>query len=662
MRSKVATVVGAVELVAGLTIAAAPPASAATTLTWTGAGGDANWSTAANWNPAQVPATNDILVFPATAAQKSNTNDLPANTAFDIIEFDGGGYSLGGAPAVVAHVAQISSTAVSNTITLPLTINSAIGNSATSDSVLTFAGPITLPNAGTLVGNNGSIVISGGTSGPGGFSENASGSGPKTVMSGSDTNTAPTAWLGGTLVVNGTHVSSPIFFSGGLLSGTGTAGPVDVQAGQEQLPGVLSAGDPVGTLRTGNLHFNPATPGTVALGVELAGAGPGQADRVQVAGTVTITDGTELVVFPDFTPPIGQKFTIIDNDGTDPVQGTFDGLSENSIFQAGSSFFALTYRGGDGNDVVLTAVNPPPPSILTAPGSGGGPNVRAFGGRSLSFFAPGGGSGGAYVTAGDLDGDGVDEIVVGSGAGVPSQVYIYSADGTLRSSFAPYQNFTGGVSVAIGDVTGDGTPDIITGPGPGTGPIVSVFNQVGGRSAAFFAYDTRFLGGVNVATGDLNGDGVDEIVVGAGSGGGPHVRIFSGSGSPQGLGFFAYDPRFAGGVSVATGDLDGDGASEVITGAGAGGGPHVRTFAGDGTPLGGGFFAYSDRFFGGVTVGSFPDFPRGHDDIVTGVGPGGGPNVKGFLPDGSTLFSVFAYDAGFTGGVRVAGALLNAPQ
>jgi uncharacterized repeat protein (TIGR01451 family) len=128
------------------------------------------------------------------------------------------------------------------------------------------------------------------------------------------------------------------------------------------------------------------------------------------------------------------------------------------------------------------------------------------------------------------------------------------------------------------DGNGDGLDEIVTGAGPGGGPHVLVFDMAGGRPttlASFYAYDPAFGGGVYVACGDLDGDGRAEVVTGAGGGGGPHVRAFSfpvTGGVIEIASFFAYDPLFGGGVRVATADVDGDGVSEIITAAGPGGG------------------------------------------------------------------------------------------
>ena len=135
--------------------------------------------------------------------------------------------------------------------------------------------------------------------------------------------------------------------------------------------------------------------------------------------------------------------------------------------------------------------------------------------------------------------------------------------------------------VAAADVDGDGRADIITGAGPGGGPHVRVFSGVDLHEIdSFYAYIPTFAGGVYVAAGDVDGDGHADIITGAGAGGGPHVRVFSGVDLHELASFFACDPTFAGGVHVAAGDIDEDGRVDVITGAGPGGDPHVKAFSG----------------------------------------------------------------------------------
>src|SRR5205814_1435174 len=154
---------------------------------------------------------------------------------------------------------------------------------------------------------------------------------------------------------------------------------------------------------------------------------------------------------------------------------------------------------------------------------------------------------------------------------------------------------------------GDGVLDIVTAAGPGGGPHVKVFDGATGFTIAspvsdFFAYDAPFRGGVYVAAGDVNGDGFPDVITGAGTGGGPHVKVFDGLTGAVIYSFFAYDAAFRGGVTVAAGDVDGDGHADIITGAGPGGGPHVEVFSGATGARIRSFFAYSRSFTGGVFV------------------------------------------------------------
>ena len=119
------------------------------------------------------------------------------------------------------------------------------------------------------------------------------------------------------------------------------------------------------------------------------------------------------------------------------------------------------------------------------------------------------------------------------------------------------------------------------------------------------AYDLSFFGGVRVAATDgfTTGGTFKEgtVITGAGPGGGPHVRTFNAFGGPL-TSFFAYDTSFTGGVYVSAGDLNGNGQNQIVTGPGAGGTPQVRVFNLQTSQLLNTFNAYDANFHGGVFV------------------------------------------------------------
>lgn len=247
--------------------------------------------------------------------------------------------------------------------------------SATSNArTVTFSGPISgsgIPSLDTFEGDYHVAITSTSntTSVPAGSYKSVDGAQTLTDSSPSENIIVP--W--GTLVVNGSR-GNVILSTGAVLKGSGTVGDLLVQGTAALKPGASP-----GCINTGNLTLA----GTYEA--ELGGLTVcTQYDQTNVTGTVNLTGGTLSVVrYDNMVPRLNNSFTIIKNDGSDAVTGTFTGLAQGATVTADGITYTVSYTGGDGNDVVLTVTGVS--SSLGAPNTGFAQLVRS--GAILPIFA-----------------------------------------------------------------------------------------------------------------------------------------------------------------------------------------------------------------------------------------------------------------------------------
>ena len=355
----------------------------------------------------------------------------------------------------------------------------------------------------------------------------------------------------------------------------------------------------------------------------LAGSNSTQMAVVQLQNDVTFN--------PLPPPPVPKPPTKVANPTTDgsllaisgagPLGVAYPAITKTGQYNTGQqidveSFAAYRFFVGSFAGTVRTVTadvdgdTVPDYVVVTGPGTtttfavinGANPNQFLIP-PTLPFFGSESFTGGAYVSAGDLDGDARAEVVVSADQGGGPRVTVFSmttpgSGPIIKLDFLGIDdaNFRGGARTAVGDVNGDGIPDLAVAAGAGGGPRVALYNGTTLFTTQdkivndFFAFNPALRDGVNLAIGDINGDGYGDMVFGAGSGGAPRVLIASGQqvllnlnnalSSPLANFFVAGNSTDRGGVRVAVKSIDGDNKADLVTGSAPGQSALVRVYRG----------------------------------------------------------------------------------
>ncbi|MGI8882990.1 MAG: FG-GAP-like repeat-containing protein [Pyrinomonadaceae bacterium] len=488
--------------------------------TWDGGGGDNNWGTAANWVGDIAPVAADDLVFPATATQLNTNNNFFFFTNFNSLTIEGGDYTIGGNPfslrngLIVKGGTQAINTAIS--------LSAAQTFTAAQNSITTIA---VLSNGSfALVFDGAGLFGIGLISGSGSLTRNGSGG---TLLASASNFSGAIFVNGGAFVVDANIPNSPVTvnaketFNGNVLGlnnfglsgfgGTGTVGTTNVTSG------VISAGtitSPTGILNISNgLTFS-------ANGIYLnkiggATAGADGYDQLNVRGAVNLNNARLEIVplssfgFGNFRAAIGDTFVILNNDGTDVINGTFLNAPEGAVFGAAlNTAYRITYRGGDGNDIAITRVNR---ANFDFDGDGKS-DVSVFRpsntvwyellSRNENFSAQQFGLSEDKIVPADYDGDTKTDIAVFR----PSNGVWYQLRSSDNTFYIVQFGLNGDIPVP-NDFDGDGKADLAV-----FRPSNSTWYQLRSLGNQFFAQQFG-ISADKPLVGDFNGDGIGDLAV-----------------------------------------------------------------------------------------------------------------------------------------------------
>jgi hypothetical protein len=317
--------------------------SFAVTRTWTGAT-SANWSDPTNWSPAGVPDVSDTLVLGSNNSQHSDmNNDLPPGTRIGPISIPVlSSFSISGNPLVLTGSVTGDSFARWNA-DLKMEADVTLPGIAFSGALDVNGHAVTLHLHPTQQFNSPPALISGPISGTGSLTIN----GTRFKITQASTFSG-TFHVQNVCELDASMPNANVIVEFGELDGNGTIGNLSSGAGDVS-PGV-NPFPQFGILHTKSLSLDGGYVANVGFFNPIS-------DKLDVTGTVRLSGPLFPVLgIPVTPPPLGREVVIIENDGSDPVVGTFQGLPEGGLILADGYTMRISYQGGDGNDVTLTDI------------------------------------------------------------------------------------------------------------------------------------------------------------------------------------------------------------------------------------------------------------------------------------------------------------------
>jgi hypothetical protein len=257
-------------------------------------------------------------------------------------------------------------------------------------------------------------------------------------------------------------------------------------------------------------------------------------------------------------------------------------------------------------------------------------------------------TGALSIAQADVNDDGFTDVIYGAGAGLAGgQVRIFDgANGFLMTTISAFPGITRGVVVATGDVDGNGVKDIVV-AAQGTAGLVRAFDARNRVMLRSFTAFPGYSGEVAISAGDTNGDRVDDIAVSVANG---RLRVLSGTNGAVLRDITAFRSGSKAN-SVTLADLNGDGLREIVVGAAAGA-PGIMVYPSlSGVPAS--FNAYSSAFKGGVIVSAIDINGDGIDEIFAATGPGTRGMVRVFNNSFSKIDEFFASQPGVINGLFI---------